>query len=104
MAERSACRSPGIRVWPTGRRPNGPTGGSSGKAKAFIGPIWMKTSASQMAARLREVIWAESARDALDEIVTYIAQDSRQGAGHVLEAAIEAARDFATWRQGQDSL
>jgi toxin ParE1/3/4 len=106
-----------------------------------------------MAARVREVIWAETARVALDEIITYIAQDSRQGAGHVLEAAIDAAgslatlsergrvvpemndptireivvfryrlmyrvenervvvvafvhgaRDFATWRQGQDSL
>ena len=106
-----------------------------------------------MAARGREVIWAESARDALDEVITYIAQDSRQAAVHVLEAALEAAgnlstlsergrvvpelndpvmrevfvfrhrlmyrvedervvvvafvhgaRDFATWRQGQDSL
>jgi hypothetical protein len=43
-----------------------------------------------VAARVREVIWTESARDALDEIITNIAQDSRQGAGHVLEAAIAA--------------
>ena len=106
-----------------------------------------------MAARVREVIWPESARDALDEIITYIGQASGQGAGHILEAALEAAgslatlsergrvvpemndpaireivvfryrlmyrvegervvvvafvhgaRDFATWRQGQDSL
>jgi toxin ParE1/3/4 len=106
-----------------------------------------------MAARLREVVWAESARHALDEVVTYIAQDSRSAAVDVLEAAIEAAaslatlsergrvvpetndravreifvfrywllyrvehervvvvafvhgaRDFATWRRGQDSL
>ena len=106
-----------------------------------------------MAARVREVVWAESARGALDEVLAYIAQDSRQAAGHVLEAAIEAAaslttlsergrvvpeindsaireilvfryrliyrvefervivvafvhgaRDFATWRQGQDSV
>ena len=49
-----------------------------------------------MAARVREVIWTESARDALDEIITYIAQDSRQGAGHVLEAAIAAAGSLAT--------
>ncbi|MEX1130293.1 MAG: type II toxin-antitoxin system RelE/ParE family toxin [Vicinamibacterales bacterium] len=106
-----------------------------------------------MAARVREVIWAESARDALDAVITYIAQDSQQAAVHVLEAALEAAaslstlsergrvvpetndpavretfvfryrlmyrvepervlvlaflhgaRDFATWRQGRDSL
>jgi len=106
-----------------------------------------------MAARVREVIWAESARDALDDIIAYIAQHSQQVAVHVLEAALEAAaslstlsergrvvpetndpairetfvfryrlmyrvedervvvvafvhgaRDFARWRQGQDSL
>jgi toxin ParE1/3/4 len=106
-----------------------------------------------MAARVREVIWAESARDALDDVITYIAQDSHEAAVHVLEAAIETAarlatlsergrvvpetndpairemfvfryrlmyrvedkrvvivaflhgaRDFASWRQGQDSL
>jgi plasmid stabilization system protein ParE len=49
-----------------------------------------------MAARVREVIWAESARAALDEIITYIAQDLRQGAGRVLEAALEAAGSLAT--------
>ena len=49
-----------------------------------------------MAARVREVIWTESARDALDEIINYITQDSRQGAWHVLEAAIAAAGSLAT--------
>ena len=49
-----------------------------------------------MAARVREVIWAESARDALDEFITYIAQDSRQGAVRVLEAALQAAGSLAT--------
>ena len=49
-----------------------------------------------MAARVREVIWAESARDALDEVIAYIAQDSRKAAGDVLEAAIEAAASLAT--------
>jgi plasmid stabilization system protein ParE len=49
-----------------------------------------------MAARVREVAWANSARDALDEVITYIAQDSRQAAGHVLEAALEAAASLAT--------
>ena len=44
-----------------------------------------------MAARVREVIWTESARDALDEVITYIAQDSRQGAAvlaHVVVATV----------------
>ncbi len=49
-----------------------------------------------MAARVREVIWAESARDALDEVITYIAQDSRQAAVQVLEAALEAAASLST--------
>jgi toxin ParE1/3/4 len=49
-----------------------------------------------MAARVREVIWAESARDALDEVITYIAQDSQQAALHVLEAALEAAASLST--------
>jgi plasmid stabilization system protein ParE len=49
-----------------------------------------------MAARVREVIWAESGRDALDEVITYIAQDSRQAAVHVLEAALEAAASLST--------
>ena len=49
-----------------------------------------------MAARVREVIWAESARDALDEVITYIAQDSRQAAVHVLKAALEAAASLST--------
>ena len=106
-----------------------------------------------MAARIRPVVWAESGRDALDEVITYIAQDSPQAAVHVLDAALAAAaslgvlagrgrvvpelndpvireifvfryrlmyrvedqrvvivaflhgaRDFATWRRGQDSL
>jgi plasmid stabilization system protein ParE len=43
-----------------------------------------------MAARVREVVWAESAQAALDEVIEYIARDSRQ-----------AARDFATWWQTQ---
>ena len=106
-----------------------------------------------MAARVREVVWAESGRDALNEVITYIAQDSHQAAVQVLDAALVTAaslatlsergrvvpelndpairelfvfryrliyrvddqrvvvvaflhgsRDFATWRQGQDSL
>lgn len=49
-----------------------------------------------MAARVREVVWAASARDALDEVIAYIAQDSGQAAVDVLEAAIEAATSLAT--------
>jgi len=49
-----------------------------------------------MADRVREVIWAESASEALDDVITYIAQDSREAAVHVLEAAIEAAASLAT--------
>ena len=32
--------------------------------------------APQMAARVRDVVWAESARDALEDVTAYIAQDS----------------------------
>ena len=39
----------------------------------------------------RSVIWAESARAALDEVVTYIAQDSREAAVRVLVAALDTA-------------
>ena len=49
-----------------------------------------------MAARVREVVWAESARDALDEIIEYIAQDSRQAAVQVLEEALRAGASLAT--------
>ena len=49
-----------------------------------------------MAARVREVVWAESARDALDAIIEYIAQDSRQAAVQVLEEALRAGASLAT--------
>jgi plasmid stabilization system protein ParE len=49
-----------------------------------------------MAARVREVVWAESARDALDEVIAYIAQDSHQAAVRVLDAALAAAASLAT--------
>ena len=44
-----------------------------------------------MAAGRRSVVWAESARAALDDVVTYIAQDSREAAVRVLVAALDAA-------------
>jgi plasmid stabilization system protein ParE len=50
-----------------------------------------------MAARVREVVWAESARDALDEVIEYIAQDSQSGAIEVLEEALRAGASLATF-------
>ena len=49
-----------------------------------------------MAARVRDVVWAESARDALDEVIAYIAQDSQQAAVRVLDAALQAAASLST--------
>ncbi len=49
-----------------------------------------------MAARQRAVIWAESARAALDEVVTYIAQDSRDQAVKVLIQALDVAASLQT--------
>ena len=49
-----------------------------------------------MAARVRAVVWAESARDALDEVIEYITQDSRQAAVQVLNAALEAGASLTT--------
>jgi toxin ParE1/3/4 len=49
-----------------------------------------------MAARVRDVAWAESARAALDEVIAYIAQDSRQAAMQVLDAALQAAASLST--------
>jgi plasmid stabilization system protein ParE len=49
-----------------------------------------------MAARVREVVWAQSARDALDEVIEYIARDSRQAAVDVLEEALRAGVSLAT--------
>jgi len=49
-----------------------------------------------MAARVRPVVWAQSAYAALDEVVAYIAQDSRQAAVQVLERALNTAADLDT--------
>jgi toxin ParE1/3/4 len=50
-----------------------------------------------MAARVRDVVWAESARDALDDVTAYIAQDSQPAAVRVLEAALQAAAGLSTF-------
>jgi toxin ParE1/3/4 len=52
-----------------------------------------------MAARVREVVWAEAARDALNEVIAYIAQDSRQPAVQVLDEALRAAASLATFAE-----
>ena len=49
-----------------------------------------------MATRVRPVVWAQSAYAALDEVVAYIAQDSRQAAVQVLERALNTAADLKT--------
>ena len=50
-----------------------------------------------MAARVRDVAWAESARDALDEVIEHIAQDSQPAAIEVLEEALRAASSLAAF-------
>jgi len=52
-----------------------------------------------MAARVREVVWAESARDALDAVIGYIAQDSQQAAEQVLDDALRAGASLATFAE-----
>lgn len=52
-----------------------------------------------MAARVREVAWAESARDALDEVIEYIAQDSRSAALKVLDEALRAGASLAMFSE-----
>jgi len=52
-----------------------------------------------MAARVREVVWTESDRDALDEVLEYIAQDSQSAAVKVLDQAIQAAASLATFSE-----
>ena len=49
-----------------------------------------------MASRHRTVVWAESAQVALDEVVSYIAHDSRDQAIKVLIRALEAAASLET--------
>jgi toxin ParE1/3/4 len=49
-----------------------------------------------VAPRRRSVVWAESARHGLDEVIAYIAQDSRGQAVRVLEAVLDAASSLGT--------
>ncbi len=49
-----------------------------------------------MAARRRAVAWTDSARAALDEVITFIARESREGAIQVLERALDTAESLDT--------
>lgn len=49
-----------------------------------------------MAPRERRVVWAESAQLALDEVIEYLATDSRANALRVVESALETARHLST--------
>ena len=49
-----------------------------------------------MVTRTRRVVWTESAQRALDEVVSYIAQDSGDGAIRVLTRALDVAASLST--------
>ena len=49
-----------------------------------------------MASRERQVVWSKSAQLALDEVISYIAADSRANALRVLERALDTARTLST--------
>jgi len=49
-----------------------------------------------MVSRRRRVIWTEYARDGLDEVLSYIAQDSPVAARKVAEDLIEATSTLST--------
>lgn len=52
-----------------------------------------------MAARVRDVVWAESARHALDAVIGYIAQDSQEAAVQVLDEALTAGSNLAPFAE-----
>ncbi len=54
-----------------------------------------------MAPRVRPVVWAVSAQAALDEVISYISQDSSEAAGHVLEQALEVG-GHVVWLRVRD--
>jgi toxin ParE1/3/4 len=49
-----------------------------------------------MADRRRRVVWTEQAQAALDEILTYVSQDSPQAARALLQKALDAAESLST--------
>ena len=52
-----------------------------------------------MVARTRRVVWAESARHALDEVIAYIAQESPGGAASVLIRALDVAASLSAFAE-----
>lgn len=50
----------------------------------------------QVAARTRRVIWTESARGALDEVIAYVSQESSSRAMHALTRALDTAASLST--------
>ncbi len=48
-----------------------------------------------MAGRARRVVWTERARDGLEGILAYIAEESPQAAGNVLEIVLRTAVSLA---------
>ena len=52
-----------------------------------------------MAARTRRVVWTESARLALDEVIAYISRDSPGNAVGVLTQALDTAASLATFAE-----
>jgi plasmid stabilization system protein ParE len=49
-----------------------------------------------MATHRREVIWAQRARDALDEAAAFVAEDSPEAAVNLVERALDAAESLST--------
>ncbi len=49
-----------------------------------------------MAPRVRRVVWANSARIALDEVVEYVTREPRESAIHVLTRVLETAASLST--------
>ena len=52
-----------------------------------------------MAPRRRRVVWAKSARQALEDAIGYIARDSRDAACRVLSKALEAASTLTSFAE-----
>jgi plasmid stabilization system protein ParE len=57
-----------------------------------------------VAVRIRQVIWTESARQALDEVVTFIARDSTARAAGVLSRALDRAASLSTLAERPESF
>jgi plasmid stabilization system protein ParE len=57
-----------------------------------------------VAVRIRQVIWTESARQALDEVVTFIARDSTARAAGVLSRALDRAASLSALAERPESF